>query len=155
MRIPSQRQVVYLSESRLSGDPHRIALDLQVILDASIKNNERSGVTGVILFSGNHFAQCLEGPHFAVTQTLERILRDVRHDSIVMLRDVEIEQRSFETRAMALCTVLGKGDIRLGKIHASIDDLPLVGSAECIVNAMMEALSDQGSLKHGQLRKLA
>lgn len=49
------------------------------ILSASAQRNAALGVTGVLCFSGDHFAQLLEGDSAALAQLMCSIRRDPRH----------------------------------------------------------------------------
>lgn len=49
------------------------------ILEVSTQRNAALGVTGVLCFSGDHFAQLLEGESSALTQLMNSIRRDTRH----------------------------------------------------------------------------
>ena len=47
--------------------------------------NARAGITGLMLFYEGVFLQVLEGPAAGVTSLLERIRRDRRHSSVIVL----------------------------------------------------------------------
>ena len=100
--------------------------DLLPILTASLRNNARAGVTGLLLygppdapipadeddppstllvpFSGpGVFVQWLEGPEAAVRATYSRIHADSRHTGVEVLDEVEaLPRRLFPSWAMAL-----------------------------------------------------
>jgi len=65
------------------------------ILEVSRKNNEQQAVTGMLLFNGTYFLQCLEGGRSAVNDTYQRIMRDSRHQRPMLLAYEELEQREF------------------------------------------------------------
>ena len=46
---------------------------LQSILETAAKNNEKSDVTGALMFSGRHFAKVLEGPEAAINDRFRLI----------------------------------------------------------------------------------
>lgn len=73
---------------------------LTSIVDVSRRNNGRSGVTGALCFSVDHFLQCLEGERTAVNATYNRILQDPRHSDAVILRYTEIGARDFSDWSM-------------------------------------------------------
>jgi hypothetical protein len=74
--------------------------DLVDILRTSRVNNERAGVTGLLLYSGGTFFQVLEGDERVVKETFERIGRDSRHNGISILLREEIRERVFGQWAM-------------------------------------------------------
>ncbi len=48
--------------------------------------NARLGVTGLLVYNGQHFMQLLEGEDAAVDQLLDRIARDERHSGLAVIR---------------------------------------------------------------------
>ena len=75
--MPSQEfwRVLYVSEALVDpcGDGPRNIIDVSTVRNASL------GVTGVLCFSGDHFAQLLEGPPGALDVLMGAIRRDARH----------------------------------------------------------------------------
>ena len=55
------------------------------ILQISRARNRALGVTGTLLFSGGHFAQCLEGSREGVEEVMSGIARDPRHTDITII----------------------------------------------------------------------
>lgn len=89
--------LVYLSSGvREFDDP-----ELTAILAQARKNNERCGLTGMLLYRGGNFLQVLEGPESAVESTLLRIQRDPRHRGILVMKQTAIETRNFSEWTMA------------------------------------------------------
>lgn len=67
-------QLFYISQATLaSGD------DVQPIVRVSRSRNATLGVTGALVFSGDHFAQVLEGLPEDLEALISSIRRDVRH----------------------------------------------------------------------------
>lgn len=67
---------------------------LRSLLVRSRSNNEREGITGMLLYKGGNFMQVLEGEREAVLETQNRIFRDVRHRGhIVLLGETVLERR--------------------------------------------------------------
>jgi len=62
--------------------------------------NARAGITGLMLFYEGVFLQVLEGPAAGVTSLLERIRRDRRHSSVIVLESGPADERSFGGSAM-------------------------------------------------------
>ncbi len=90
-------QLAYISTSRQPVD--RALLD--DILAASRRNNQRCGVTGLLVSGGKRFLQVLEGPDQAVLATYARIQNDPRHFAFVSLATKPIEERAFGQWSMA------------------------------------------------------
>lgn len=53
--------------------------DVQRIVQVARERNASLSITGMLIFSGEHFAQCLEGPEEAVETLLRSIRADSRH----------------------------------------------------------------------------
>lgn len=73
---------------------------IEKILESSRRYNTANAITGMLLFNGNFFLQCLEGGRAAVNETYGRILRDERHIESVLLSYETIERRAFSDWAM-------------------------------------------------------
>jgi len=74
--------------------------ELWYLLDVSRRNNEKTGVTGMLLYRGGHFFQTLEGPPEAVRDTFDKICRDPRHRDVVKLVERPTQERSFADWSM-------------------------------------------------------
>jgi len=68
-----------------------------------------------LFFDGVRFLQVLEGPEDAVAAAFERISADPRHMALVVLRDRQIDHRSFGGWAM-LCRAPDQVDGALAKL---------------------------------------
>jgi hypothetical protein len=86
----SVHQLIYSS----SAGKKRLKPDLYMILRHARKNNEARDITGLLVYSDEHFLPILEGEKGAVSQLFDTISRDDRHSSIQVLHDSEIEQLS-------------------------------------------------------------
>lgn len=65
------------------------------ILNSSIKNNVKDGITGVLLFKSRVFIQLLEGPEDKVEATFQRIIQDPRHENIKLLAKQKVQDRLY------------------------------------------------------------
>ena len=92
-------RLVYYSQNRIPLD--QLAAEIEVILDASRKNNVLLGVTGALMFNAGYFAQVLEGEQGAIESTFERIQRDERHGNVHLLEFAPASKRSFQSWSMA------------------------------------------------------
>lgn len=95
LRADGLHQMAYCSRSRVAGGPMAVADAVRSLLAASRCNNARLGITGALLFSQNHFAQVLEGPRPHVEFMFDRIMRDRRHGSVILLHQACVEARAF------------------------------------------------------------
>jgi len=87
----AMRRVIYISRSRIGDDPD----ELDAIVDSSSASNIVAGITGMLWWDGNNFAQVLEGPHEAVDRAMQRILADIRHTDIAVVFDRAVAGRMF------------------------------------------------------------
>ena len=90
-------QFVYISTQSRS-----ITTDISAdILSVSRRNNDRAGVSGVLLQRGRRFLQVLEGERDAVMNAIARIRSDPRHMAIVALSERQLAKPEFGNWAMA------------------------------------------------------
>jgi hypothetical protein len=76
-------------------------LDIQRLCLVAARNNRKAGVTGFMVECGGVFLQSLEGQVRDVTETLERIYRDSRHDHIeIVYSEQDVPRRRFGVWAM-------------------------------------------------------
>jgi hypothetical protein len=85
------RRLIYLSYAAKPMDEDELA----AILQSSRRNNERDGLTGLLLYHEGKFLQCIEGPKDVLMKTLIRIRLDNRHRGVHVLLDEEKEDRLF------------------------------------------------------------
>jgi hypothetical protein len=70
------------------------------IVEDSVENNKRLGITGLLLASNTHFCQVLEGSQEAVNQVFGRIMRDPRHNEITIVSYGLVAERAFADWSM-------------------------------------------------------
>lgn len=70
------------------------------IVNASQINNQKLGVTGILLYNSGNFMQLIEGEEPAVETLYEKIRMDYRHASITLLLKENITHRNFENWQM-------------------------------------------------------
>lgn len=98
-------RMVYLSEATIPGDPHSVATTLEGVVAHSRDYNEGLNVTGLLLFSGDHFIQAIEGPASSVRHLWKHIGKDDRHSGCrILIKDSNIT-RIFADWAMAFAIV--------------------------------------------------
>ena len=93
------RSVLYTSEAQL----YSLEEDKQVELIAvtSRINNEMSGITGCLVYTGIHFAQIVEGGSAAIGRLLIKLQVDSRHRNMKIISDAYQSERVFLKWSMA------------------------------------------------------
>lgn len=76
--------------------------DLIELAQQSARNNEKLGITGVLLYDNGLFLQFLEGEEQAVRDLLNRIERDRRHSRLTVVVESPVPTRHFPGWHMAL-----------------------------------------------------
>lgn len=82
------------------------------ILQQSRAKNPDLGITGVLCHGGDVFMQVLEGGRTPVNDLYNTIVRDKRHQQVMLLHYGEVPERSFGNWTM--------GQVRLDKINPSL-----------------------------------
>jgi hypothetical protein len=90
--------LTYMSTAATPFEPAQMT----ALLSQSRENNERHGLTGMLLFKHGRFMQVLEGADEDVRERYAVIAADSRHTDIKTLLDESIEQRRFPQWSMGL-----------------------------------------------------
>ena len=85
---------------------------IEAILASARQHNHESGITGILVYGGGVFMQCLEGGRQAVNDLYGTIQRDARHKDVELLAFEEICERRFGGWTM--------GQVNLAKLNHSI-----------------------------------
>ena len=93
------QRLLYVSDSRIEAADVQSAV-LQIVVNAQVKNIEL-GITGALIFTGEHFAQVLEGPQEAIDTLMAYINADPRHGNLVVVDRSSITRRRFPDWQMA------------------------------------------------------
>lgn len=72
------------------------------IVKTSARNNQRRGVTGVLLYRSRRFIQILEGDKTVVEELVEELRKDTRHGQFEVLASQENDHREFASWNMKL-----------------------------------------------------
>lgn len=79
-----------------SAAPEPVGPDLLAsLLEISVRNNMRDGLSGVLLYQDQSFFQVLEGEKNAVERCYARILGDARHVGVLRLWSQPVDERVF------------------------------------------------------------
>ena len=89
--------IVYISSAKLGLTDSEI---INIVEDARI-NNEKSEITGLLLFNRGNFMQLVEGDEQAIEALYEKIRKDNRHTEVKLLLKESITHRNFSTWTMA------------------------------------------------------
>lgn len=84
--------LTYVSRSRIGENSHNA---IAAITATSVDDNGATDVTGVLLFSGCHFLQVLEGPKYNIVRMISRIAVDERHANLMVVQERPILYRRY------------------------------------------------------------
>lgn len=90
-------QIIYSSEA---STPMQ-ADDLEELLGHARRSNATKGITGALVYAEGMFLQILEGDRAEVQDLMAEIRRDVRHETVIVLREGEIPSAIFGSWKMA------------------------------------------------------
>ena len=85
--------LTYVSECRIAGS--ETVSEIELILACANERNARDKITGVLLFTGRHFAQTLEGAAPEVDGLFASIGRDWRHAVLAVVDRRVVVARKF------------------------------------------------------------
>ena len=88
--------IVYISSAKLGLTYGEI---LNIVEDSRI-NNEKNGLTGLLLFNSGNFMQLVEGAESAVDALYRKIEKDRRHREVKLLLKEPITHRNFSNWTM-------------------------------------------------------
>lgn len=75
------------------------------LLAKARENNDRLGVTGMLLYHDGNFLQVLEGEEATVRPLFDTIHQDPRHQSVIKLIERPLSERQFGAWSMAFRTM--------------------------------------------------
>lgn len=101
-------------------------VDIQRILGPARMRNRRLDITGMLAYSGRHFAQVLEGAAAAVEQLVAAVARDTRHTDFTIVFRKTIVARHYGEWEMGYIEGFGAAE----RIEALIGAPPPVDTAE-------------------------
>jgi hypothetical protein len=82
--------------------------DLQELLDHAKNSNGAKGITGALIYTEGTFLQILEGDKVLLQDLMAKIRRDVRHESVFVLRESEVPTANFRNWKMAYVSATPK-----------------------------------------------
>ena len=90
-------QIIYSSKS---ATPMQMD-DLEDILESARESNTDAGITGALVYIDGFFLQILEGEARAVEALMARIAKDVRHETVSVLKQGNMTTSLFSDWRMA------------------------------------------------------
>lgn len=93
------QRLLYVSETCIEHSKAQVEVS-NIAAHAQVKNL-RLDITGALIFTGQHFAQVLEGPPEAVNMLMADIHNDIRHRNIAVVDKSFITRRRFPDWQMA------------------------------------------------------
>lgn len=82
--------------------------DLEEILAHARRSNATNGITGALVYAEGIFLQILEGDKLKVQHLMAKIERDVRHETVTILREGEVPAAIFGSWKMAYVSATPK-----------------------------------------------
>jgi len=82
-------------------------IELIELLRISRRNNEASGLTGMLIYRDGTYLQFLEGQRGSIAGLLDRLQKDPRHNEIRVLREGILPARLFPDWSMAYKNLAG------------------------------------------------
>ena len=102
-------RLLYVSRAA-TGQDHAELTDS--IMASARLHNASNGITGVLCYGAGVFVQAIEGGREEINALYNMILRDPRHENVVLLHYEEIQERRFGGWTM--------GQVNLAKLNASV-----------------------------------
>lgn len=102
-------------------------IELVELLARSRQNNERLGVSGMLLYKDGNVMQVLEGGEQNVHALYARIARDPRHTGLIVLLEGTMEARQFPNWSMAYRD-LNDAEVLKTPAYSEFLNTPLTGA---------------------------
>ena len=87
------------------------------IVKLALEKNSRRALTGCLIFSGDYFAQLLEGEEHDLLPVIGLIRKDVRHRQIATVYEGYSESRRFPEWSLAYIGKATFMQMKLGSLH--------------------------------------
>ena len=133
-------QLVYVSNRK----PVCTQEEIDKILMSCQKNNPQLNITGVLLYSDNKFIQLVEGESKVIMDLYDKIKKDSRHSTPMMISYGPVKEKSFPSWHMGTRDISGGGiDFKTG---ISTDD-------KSVFNSILEGKEQDGQKVLNLLKK--
>jgi Sensors of blue-light using FAD len=94
--MPLIRIVYYSEPNRASG------INMKSLNDSCVRNNARDSIGGFLHYNGFYFLQVLEGEQAKVITCYERIVKDPRHNNLVLIGAEHVEKPIYPEWSIGL-----------------------------------------------------
>lgn len=135
-------QLVYSSESTM---PMQLD-DLEEILEHARASNAAQGITGALIYAEGIFLQILEGDRVKVEALMARIRRDLRHQTVAVLREEEIPLPAFGGWKMAYVSATPEQVSKWAGLCASTETIEVLDDNGCQMHRTAQFAQDILSL---------
>jgi hypothetical protein len=110
-----------------------VTIELVQLFDAAYKFNQAHGITGILFYENQYFAQIIEGKNTTVSALWKRIQKDPRHEIMRELSCHEIKERNYPHWSMRF---FGAHNLakNLELLRDNLDGLP--GHDDQLLNVM-------------------
>lgn len=75
--------------------------ELKALLEKCRENNQKNGISGMLMYYDGNFAQVLEGDYEIVKATFKKVANDPRHNQIIKVKEGYEDKRIFGDWSMA------------------------------------------------------
>jgi hypothetical protein len=139
-------QLVYASRPQTPFDGLRLA----ALMYRARQHNAHAGISGVLLYSGEMFVQCLEGDRETVEALMRKIEADPRHGDIVRLYACEVDcERHFRNWSMGCARIDGFNGLQLMRAQweqevASLEVTPSPSPGFVLMKSIWDMYKDHG-----------
>lgn len=133
------KRMLYVSRATM-GDPTAV----QRIVQVARERNATLRVTGMLIFSGEHFVQCLEGPEEALNALLWSIRADRRHVIQYEWPYADIGERWFPRWSMGYVY-----DDRIEELLARLDNSFRLPKLDSVLEVFQEIALNKRSVSAG------
>jgi IS5 family transposase len=133
-------QLMYRSRNRLGADDR--GDELADLFARSRSNNQRRGVTGALLVSGQWFVQVLEGDEAVVRSLFDTIRTDARHDGVEVLWTEPAGPRTFAQWSMAQVGIPDSDLPLIAQISEITPGSHMTAEKRRLLDTMRESLDD-------------
>lgn len=103
-------------------------VELLALLEQSRENNQRLGITGMLVYKDGNFMQALEGEQSVVSELHRRIERDTRHRGMITLLQGDHNERQFPEWSMGFRN-LDAPEVRSVPGYSEFLNTPLTAAA--------------------------
>ena len=128
-------------------------IEVARILEQAQRNNERKGITGVLVINENYFLQSIEGARPLINELLRELVNDKRHLSLRIVACHEIEQRRWSKWSMKYLTPSDEDKEYVLKFSSTTQFNPYLMSASQIM-MFIDALLERQRQREKRLAKM-